>query len=215
MSANRFSLAVICATLAVTVGQPARAQSDLPAGAAPAKNETQLKISTPVEEVVQLSKSGVGDAVVLSYIENSDRPYRLNAQDIIKLRDEGVSSDVTTALIRRGAEQRQAAEQAYQQQKQTEAESVAAAPTYQTAPTETVAAAPAPVTYYEPARSSVSVTYFGTPRYNYYYTPSYYSRYHSYGYSPNYYYPPRVSIGFGYGGHYRHGGFRSSARFCR
>jgi hypothetical protein len=178
----------------------------------------EFKIATPVEEVVQLNKSGVGDAVILTYIENSDRTFRLNAQDIIKLRDEGVSTEVTTALIRRGAEQREAAEQASaQQQKPAEpapAETVAVAPTYQTAPAPTVVAAPV-VTYYEPPRSTVSVTYFGTPRYNYYYTPSYYARSHYYSCGPSYYYSPRVSVGFGYRSHHGYASYRSGGRHCR
>ncbi len=180
-----------------------------------AKGAQSLKIASPVEEIAELSKSGVGDEVVLTYIQNSERSYNLNAQDIIHLRDQGVSTEVTTALIRRGAEVRQAAEESnrqQQQQQQADTATVATAPTYQTPPATTVVV-PAPVTYYVPApRSTVSVHYFGTPRYSY--PSAYHSGYRYYG--SGYSYAPRVSFGVGFGGGYRHyGGYRSSARYCR
>jgi len=219
MKMSRFSVAAVCVAAAVVAGQPGYLQAQSTASTAssePVKKETQsLKVTTPVEEVVQLSKSGVGDALIVSYIQNSERPYRLNAQEIIKLRDEGVSTEVTTALIQRGAEQRQAVEAA--QPKQTGAtateSTVAAAPSYQTQPTQVQVVEIAPqVTYYTPVQpvSTVSVTYFGSRPYSYrsVYAPNY-------RYAPSYHYAPRVSFGVGYHGGYRHSGFRSSARYCR
>lgn len=187
-----------------------------------AKKDAQLlKIASPLEEVAELSKSGVGDAVIINYIQSSERTYNIGAKDIISLRNQGVSPEVTTALIQRGAEQRQTAATATAEitktQKATEAETVAVAPTYQTQPTTTVVAAPQAVTYYEPVRpaSTVSVTYIGYPRYDYY-TP-YYPRYATYG--PSYCYPRTsfaVGVGFGgYRGGYYGGHYRSSARYCR
>lgn len=219
MKTTQVSLFVVSAALAIATMQPfsLRAQSDQ---AAP-KDSQRLKLQTPLEEIAELSKSGVGDAVIVSYIQSSDRTYNLGAKDIINLRDQGVSTEVTTALIQRGAEQRQAAADALKQQKQAEAETIASAPTYQTQPTETVATAPTTITYYEPVRpaSTVSVTYIGYPRNSYYSAPCY-PRYVTYGssyYRPNYCATPRVSfgIGVGFGGGYRQGGFRSSARICR
>lgn len=225
MKTIRLSLLAGSAVLAVATFQPLSllAQTDA-AKADPQK----LKIASPLEEVAELSKSGVGDAVIINYIQNSDRTYNVGAKDIINLRNQGVSTEVTTALIQRGAEQRQAVADAAKQQaqaaeqKSAETETVAVAPTYQTQPTTTVVAAPATVTYYEPVRptSTVSVTYIGYPRYSYYSTP-YYPRYVSYGsyYSPSYCYPRSsiaVGVGFGgsRGGHYG-GHYRSSARICR
>jgi hypothetical protein len=205
MKTTRFSLVAVSAALAVAALQPfsLRAQSDPAAPAttsdAAQKDAQRLKIASPIEEIVQLNQSGVGDPVIVNYIQNSDRTYRLNAQDIIKLRDQGVSTEVTTALIQRGAEQRQATAEADNQRQATEATTVAVAPTYQTPPAETPASA---VTYYEPVepRSTVSVTYFGSSGYGFssgcypgyrYYSPSY--RY--YNYSPGYCYTPQVSFG--------------------
>jgi hypothetical protein len=213
MKTTRFSLIAVGAVLTFGSFHPAAVLAQDHQTAA-SKDAQLLKIPSPLEEITQLSKSGVGDPVVLTYIKNSDRSYNLNAQDIINLRNQGVSAEVTSALIRRGAEVRQAAAAAYQQQQQqTEAASVAAAPTYQTAPAETVVVTPAPVVYYTRPASTVSVTYFGSPGYNY--NSSCYPSYRYYGSGSYYNYAPRVSFGIGFGGGYRHGGFRSSARYCR
>lgn len=221
---TRFSLIVVGAAFAACNLLPleARAQTNSGTTATPtvsatgsdAQPQQSFKIPTKVEEVAELSKAGVGDQVILSYIKNSDSAFNLNAQDIIALRNQGVSSEVTAAMIQRGAEVRLASQQ--EAAKQTEAETVAAAPTYQTQP---VVEAPAQVTYVatpvQPT-STVSVHYFGTPSYRY--VPTYYPRYVS---APNYvtfgssyYSGPRFSVGVGFGGRY-HGGYRSSARFCR
>lgn len=227
MKTIRLSLLAAGAALAVATVQPLslRAQNNDATDAA--KTDAQrLKIATPLEEITELSKSGVGDAVIINYIQSSDRTYNLGAKDIINLRNQGVSTEVTTALIQRGAEQRQAVADAAKQsaqateQKPAATETVAVAPTYQTQPATTVVAAPATVTYYEPVPppSTVSVTYIGYPSYSYYSAP-YYPRYVTYGsryYSPNYCYPRSsfaVNVGFG-GGHYG-GHYRSSARICR
>src|SRR5271169_218977 len=55
---------------------------------------TPLKInpSSNVDEVIKLSKSGVDDAVVVAFVKNSRFPYNLKADEILRLKDEGVSS---------------------------------------------------------------------------------------------------------------------------
>ncbi len=234
MKTIQASLIVVSATLAFATLEPFSllAQGEptsVVAATDTAKKDAQLlKIASPLEEVAELSKSGVGDAVIINYIQSSERTYNVGAKDIIALRNQGVSPEVTTALIQRGAEQRQtaataAAAETAKAQKAAEAETVAVAPTYQTQPTTTVVAAPATVTYYEPVRpaSTVSVTYIGYPRYSYYAGPSYYSYprsgYVTYG--ANYCYPRTsfaVGVGFGgYHGGYYGGPYRSSARYCR
>jgi hypothetical protein len=227
MKTTQVSLIVVSAMLTIATVQTSLQAQDTPAAStatdANKKEALSLKIASPIEEVVELSKSGVGDAVVVSYIQSSERTYNVGAQDIINLRNQGVSPEVTTALIQRGAAQRQAATEAAQQANPAATETVAVAPTYQTQPITTVVAAPANVTYYEPVRpaSTVSVTYIGYPRYSYYAAP-YYPRYATYGssyYSPSYCYPRTsfaVGVGFGgYRGGYYGGHYRSSARYCR
>jgi len=164
---------------------------------------------SPLNEIAELTKAGVGDPVILTYIQNSATSYNLSAQDIIKLREQGVSSEVTSALIQRGTEMRQAAQEAANTSPAT---AVAAVPTYETAPVVEMPA-PAPVIYVPtPVRpiSTVSVTYIGYPSSRY--TPVCYPQYVTFGSS--YCNSPRVAWGVGYGG-YRFGGYRSSARFRR
>ena len=227
MKTTQVSLIVVSAMLTIATVPTSLLAQDTPATDAAKKEALNLKIASPIEEVVELSKSGVGDAVVVSYIQSSERTYNVGAQDIISLRNQGVSPEVTTALIQRGAAQRQAATDAAQQPKAAPTETVAAAPTYQAQPTTTVVAAPATVTYYEPVRpaSTVSETYIGYPRYSYYATPYYYPSYGCYprsgyvSYGANYCYPRTsfaVGVGFGgYGGGHYGGHYRSSARYCR
>ncbi|MGC3958630.1 MAG: hypothetical protein QM813_12035 [Verrucomicrobiota bacterium] len=236
MKTIQVSLIVASTALALATLQPLNSPAQgepttgttITAATGTAKIDAQfLKIASPLEEVAELSKSGVGDAVIINYIQSSDRTYNVGAKDIISLRNQGVSPEVTTALIQRGAEQRQAtanaAKQQATEQKPAATETIAAAPTYQTQPTTTIVAAPATVTYYEPVQpaSTVSVTYIGYPRYSYYSAPCY-PRYVTYGssyYGPSYCYPrTSFAVGVGFGGYY--GGYRggyhhSSARYCR
>ena len=220
---NRFSFLAVGTALALLNLSPVSAQDQ----AAPATTATDangnnltlsLKIPSKVDEIAQLAKAGVGDPVILSYIKSSDTAYNLNAQDIIKLRDQGVSTEVTTALIQRDAAVRQAAQDSARAT-QAAAATVAVAPTYQTQP---VVETPAPVTYVpvQPV-STVSVAYIGYPRYyasDCYPVYSNYRGYYNYpgyvSFGAGYCAAPRFSIGVGFGGGHR-GGFRSTGHFRR
>ena len=50
-------------------------------------------------DVKMLAKSGVSDEVILSQIRNSHTVYRLNAADILDLKDSGVSEKVIDFMI--------------------------------------------------------------------------------------------------------------------
>lgn len=189
----------------------------LPASAAPA-------FSGDIPEVVKLAKSGVDESVVVSFIRNSPGPFQPGADEIIRLRNAGLTSTEISALLERGAEVR--------------AQTVVAAPAYNYAapPMPTTAApdynyatppmptTPAPqVTTTPPAtyadsgvatQPSSTVVYIGgNSGYPYYY-----------GAYPYYYYPypyfyPGISVGFGFRGGFRggwgggfHGGFRGGHR---
>jgi hypothetical protein len=56
-------------------------------------------ISAATADVVKLSQSGVGDGVVLPFVQNTQSPFNLSADDMVYLRDIGVSEDVITAMI--------------------------------------------------------------------------------------------------------------------
>jgi len=56
-------------------------------------------ISPATADVIRLAESGVGDDVVLAYIQNSQSTFDLGANDVLYLRDVGVSSVVITAML--------------------------------------------------------------------------------------------------------------------
>ena len=179
-----------------------------PSAAARAESVAATKaprLSWGLDDVVKLSKAGVDESVIHSYILNSGVGYNPTAQDIIQLRELGVSSQITAALMQRGSEVRQTATVEAQKQAQAAAAPAQAAPVYA-----------APATYVAPAST---VTYIGYPSYAYsyggYYGPSYYSYPYYYG---GFY--PSVSVGFRFGGgHFSghsggfHGGFPSHGGF--
>lgn len=70
------------------------------------------QFSGRIDEVVTLAKSGVDQSVVLSYIHNSPGPFEPTADEIIKLRDMGITSQEITAMLERGGELREQAQAA-------------------------------------------------------------------------------------------------------
>ncbi len=52
-----------------------------------------------VAEVIRLAESGVGDDVVVAYIQNSQVTFNLSADDVLYLRDIGLSSPAITAML--------------------------------------------------------------------------------------------------------------------
>lgn len=66
----------------------------------PATGEAGMpRLSPAAAEVVKLSGSGVGDEVAVAYIKNSKSFYNLGANEILALRDAGVSSPVISAML--------------------------------------------------------------------------------------------------------------------
>src|SRR5262245_44294601 len=64
-----------------------------------ARNEP---LSFGLEDVVKLVQSGAGTDVVLSYVENSPIAYSPSANDVMRMHEEGVPSDVIVAILRHG-----------------------------------------------------------------------------------------------------------------
>ena len=56
-------------------------------------------LSPGLQEVVKLAQAHMGDGVILAYIKNSGTLYTLSADDILYLKDQGVSQNVITALL--------------------------------------------------------------------------------------------------------------------
>jgi hypothetical protein len=150
-----------------------------------------VQLSYGVSQIIQLSKAKVSEDTIVNYIRNSGSSYGMDANQIVYLKQQGVSDAVLNTMLNQPRQMAQAAPQ----------------PAYPTASsTATVVAQPA-VTYVQPATTYVpSSTVYVIPDtqtyryYNNYYQPSYgyYPYYSGWGY-------PAVSFSFGFGGGYRGG----------
>ena len=155
-----------------------------------------VQLSYGVSQIVQLSKAKVSEDTIVNYIRNSGSSYGMDANQIVYLKQQGVSDAVVNTMLSQPRQVAQAAPPpAY-----PAASSTATA-------TATVVAQPV-VTYVQPAATYVpSSSVYVIPdtqtyRYynNYYYQPScgYYPYYGGWNY-------PAVSFSFGFGGGYRGG----------
>jgi hypothetical protein len=170
------------------------------------KDPKTVRLSVGVDDVVKLVKAGVDESVVLAFIASSPVAYHPNAQEIIRLRELGISSPVISAMLQRGEEIRIRATEA----REAELRNAPAAPP-PTAPAPAdqpnSSSAPAPVApavvYASPAYSYAPVASYP---YGSYYYPRSYSYYPRVGYYGSYY--PRASFSVGF--HGGHGGLHVS-----
>src|SRR5439155_455635 len=211
--ARRFAAvgAITCLALsptlaADTASTPAAAGAETPA----ATDNGPAKLPYGVADVVKLSRARVSEDVILTYVQNSGTVYNLGPQDIVYLRDQGVTDRVINTM----QDQRKKAAEATAQtaptgvapQAYADTAPVAAAPVYnQPAP---VCIQPAPV--YVPASTLYVIPYYGSGNYvsSGCYRPYYggycgsYRPYCGSYYGGSYRYPSvAVSVGFGFGGH--------------
>jgi len=163
---------------------PNVAPTAAPAGGAP------VQLSYGVPQIIQLSKAKVSNDTIVNYIRNSGNSYGLDANQIIYLKQQGVSETVINTMLNQPRQAAQATPQpAYPTGSSTATTTVVTQPTVayvQTVPSPTVYVIPDTQTY---------------QYYNNYYQPAY-------GYYPYYggWYYPAVSFSFGFGGGY-HGGY--------
>jgi len=78
------------------------AAPDTPAtDAAPASASKTFQPGLPpmLDQVVKLSETGADEAVIRAYVEKAASPYRVTGNDIVRLRERGVSQQVILALI--------------------------------------------------------------------------------------------------------------------
>ncbi len=212
-----FPLVAMCGVLVDFGGLPLLAQVPQPAQTpipAPLMDVTKASPSAAVppfssglKDIARLAKAKVDESVILAFIQNSQVAYHPTAEEIIRLRDAGVSDSVITALVRRGAELRVQANE-----RQRQAQTAAPAPSVTTQ----ASAIPAPVynpNVYPAASPPVIYPAYPTWRYDPWYSYSswyypYYSGWHPYSaYYPSYYRHgyPSVSFGVRVGGN-RYGG---------
>jgi hypothetical protein len=158
-------------------GQSRDATSAVPASAAP-------QFSGRINDVVALSKSGVDQSIVLAFIKTSPGPFAPSADEIIKLRDMGISTPILTAMLERGAQVREEAKAAVAAAPQQPSVNPSQAPVISETPPSTYAGADYSV---QPAST---VTYIGGGySYPYYSYPYYYPVYYSGWYSTAFFYP--------------------------
>jgi hypothetical protein len=155
-----------------------------------------VQLSYGVSQIIQLSKANVSEGTIVNYIQNSGSSYGLDANQIVYLKQQGVSDTVINTMLSQPRPAAQNVSPNY--------------PTVSSSATATVVAPP-PVTYV-PAQSSTVYVIPDTQTYNYYansYRP-YYGGYYYPCYSPAYYNGcyPSVSFAFGFGGGYRGGYYR-------
>ena len=79
----------------------ARAQdsSALYAAQPAAANASMQQLPYGVSQIVQLEQAKVGDETIIAYIKNSGSSYRLDADQIIYLRQQGISDGVITTML--------------------------------------------------------------------------------------------------------------------
>ncbi len=92
-------------------------------------------LSPSAAEVVRLAEAGTSDDVIQAYIQNSPSPFNLSADQILYLKDVGLSSQATTAMLNR--------DNALRGQPQQEAPAAAPPPSAPPAPQATMAPPPA------------------------------------------------------------------------
>ncbi|HWX19572.1 MAG TPA: hypothetical protein VN578_06665 [Candidatus Binatia bacterium] len=184
------------ASASVTV-QAAPAGPSSAAPAASASVTTAIKLPYGVDDVVKLSRAQISEEIILNYVRNSGTVYNLGPNDLVYLRNQGVSDHVVNAMLDQRPQMAQTALQTAPQA--APAYTAPATPDANTVATEVPTAQPASSVYaYAPAQ----YPYYGYYQpYGYYYPPYPY-------YYGGYYGGPVVSFGFGFGGGYRYGGYR-------
>lgn len=185
------SMPVLAAEPAGTVQDPAATD------AGPSVTVAQPKLPYGVEDILKLSRAQVSEDVIVNFVQNSGTVYNLSSNDIVYLRQEGVSNTVINAML----EKRKKALDASQSQVASAppAPAATAAPSPDTATT--APNNPAPVYVQPPAQPAPSTVYVvpypaASAAYYGYYQP-YYGYYGPY-YAP--YYGPSISLGFRFGG---------------
>jgi hypothetical protein len=76
----------------------------VPGGAADKSSASSLQLSTWVLEVQRLAQAQVDEGVILAYVTNSPGLFKVTADQIIHLKNVGVSPQVISAMIHRDGE---------------------------------------------------------------------------------------------------------------
>jgi hypothetical protein len=176
-----------------------------PQPAVTARPAATVTLPYGVDDVLKLSRAQVSEDIIVNYIQNSGIAYNLRSQELVYLKEQGVSDRVVNAML--------------DERKRVIAEAAAAAqaaPPPAPAPaqtSETISTASYAPTFSEPqneVQPAPSTVYVipSQPTYSYYSAPYYGS------WGGPYYYGPSLAIGFAFGGHSSscwHGGWHGSS----
>jgi hypothetical protein len=144
------------------------------------------QLSYGVPQIIQLAQAKISDDTIIAYIHNSGNSYGLDVNQIIYLRQQGVSDNVINVMLNQ-PKVASAPVQSATQPDNSQASTAYAQPatTYvQTVPSSQVYVIPDTQTYY----------------YSAYYAQPYYYPYYAWPY-------PAVSLSFGFGGRWGGGGW--------
>lgn len=201
---RRLLTAGVLACVASFPAADAQEQATQPAITANVLVTAPPRLPYGVDDVLKLSQAKISDDIIINYIHNSGTVYSLQPNDIVYLRNQGVSDQVLNVMVNQRtqvamaaqAEAAQNAAAAAQNQVQpAPAPAYAPSPAYDQYAAAEGAPAPAPSTVYVIPNSATYTGY--APSYSYPY-PYYYGGY----------YGPVVSFGLGYcGPTYYHSGY--------
>ena len=96
-------LSIMGCAMAPSVAQPPAPENPGPPPPPQSAAAVPSDLSPAATEVVKLSESGVGEDVILAYIQNSQAAFNLSANQLLYLRDLGLSSQMITAMLNRDA----------------------------------------------------------------------------------------------------------------
>jgi hypothetical protein len=196
------------------------APTTAPAGVAPPtpSNPTSpVPLSAGASDVLKLASGHVGDKTIVAFVEASAETYPLSASEIVYLKEQGVSDQVLTVMLKQSRKTTTGASQPSPQPSAVPAVTPATQPTgvAQSAP-QAPTVAPAPPPSYS-STAQPSATYVPTvpvysPSQTVYVEPPALTSYPYYGYYPYYggyygYSYPGLSFSFGLGGCYPVGGY--------
>jgi hypothetical protein len=176
------ALAGLALSVSTALAQDSSARNTVPPAAV---NASVPQLSSGVSQIVQLAQAKIGDDTIIAYIKNSRNSYGLTADQIIYLRQQGISEAVLTAMLNQPGPGVAVAAPA------TPAPPPMAASTPATASGSTATVAPT-VTY---VQTVPAASYYYQPYYPYYYNQPYY--YPAYGWYP----PVSLSFAWGWGWH--------------
>lgn len=185
-TASRLFLALSITAVLALAARNVAAQAST-ASAAPT---APVQLSYGVSQIIQLSQANVSEGTIINYIQNSGSSYGLDADQIVYLKQQGVSDTVLNTML-------------------NQPRPAAPAANYSAASSAPTAIVVAPPTTYALAPASTVYVIPDTQTYNYYgygYRP-YGSRYYCTGYSPVYYNSCYSGLSFSVGfGSSHHGG---------